>query len=370
MLIGDFVLKRLLSLGILTLSISAALASNDIAIVDAGSSGSRFYLYEYQAGTSMPSLKLVYSKKINPGISSLSTDPKAINQYLSGLIPYEKLSHQAQYADFYLYATAGMRLVSAEKSQHIYAAINNYLKKNTHFQVRSIKTITGECEGVYDWIAANYSAKGIASGTTYGVLDMGGASTQIAYEDSTNPEAMTIRLGDKSFKIVSKSYLGLGGDQARNQYLNDAHCFPVGYPLPNGKEGAGEAALCAADTNALINSVHHADQENKSVPEKMHFIAISGYYYTSRALGIRNVFTVDELSNNAKHFCQTGWKDLVKQRSADPYLYGYCFNANYMSVLLTNGFNLSRSASYKIENNIDWTLGAAVYAILSKSTAS
>ena len=94
----------------------------------------------------------------------------------------------------FLMATAGVRLLSDNQRAALLNEICRYAQSTTSFSLPScelhIQAIPGETEGLYGWIAANYllggsdSPEAHAHGKghhTYGFLDMGGASAQIAF---------------------------------------------------------------------------------------------------------------------------------------------------------------------------------------------
>ncbi len=359
---------RLVSLAIGLLSTVAY--SENIAIIDAGSSGSRLYFYQYQqsAQSDWPVIQQISSKKVKPGLSSFAGNPQGAVASIKNLIDYAHLPADEKHAPIYLMATAGMRLVSPLQQHDIYSAIKNYLQTDTQFEVKQVGTISGQWEGVYDWLAANYLNKTLAPGKTLGVLDMGGASTEIAYEAAESPNALTLNLGKATFNVDSKSFLGMGQDRAREQYTNDKNCYPVAYPLPNEEKGAGNAAQCSVDASALVNGVHFVGTKEGNIPAAMPFIAISGFYYTAKALNIVDTMTPVQLSSAANQFCSETWAQLQKEHAGDKYLPNYCFNAAYTEALVTQGYHFPLSKSIRLVNKIndtdvDWTLGAALYFI-------
>src|SRR5262249_42099518 len=95
---------------------------------------------------------------------------------------------------FFLLATAGMRLLPDNQRNQLLQEICTYVSENTKFQLDDchlhVQVIPGETEGLYGWITANYLLGGFdhpehhnhgKNHHTYGFLDMGGASAQIAF---------------------------------------------------------------------------------------------------------------------------------------------------------------------------------------------
>ncbi|KAG4103555.1 nucleoside phosphatase GDA1/CD39 [Neocallimastix lanati (nom. inval.)] len=192
-------------------------------IIDAGSSGTRIQIYSWidtnflkekikntekneylkyitddglpVIGQGSSSDNFDYQLKIEGGISSYENKVKDIDEHIKYIMDYaESVIPKNKYeeTEVYLFATAGMRLLSLEKQEEILNEIYGYMKDNYKFKIRDRKTnirvITGEEEGLFGWISANYLKNGFSvdSSTnehqTYNFIDMGGASTQIAFE--------------------------------------------------------------------------------------------------------------------------------------------------------------------------------------------
>ncbi len=353
------------------LSISfASLAANEVAIVDAGSTGSRISIYQYHSTNEgkLPTLTLEYSNKVKPGLESFAKDPAGVANYMKTLIG----DHNQNKAEFYLMGTAGMRMLSQDAQNTIYTAVKNYLNANTQFDVKTIATIPGKWEGAFDWIAANYWQQTLFSDNSVGVLDMGGGSVEIAYKAyAPSADTVSFNLAGQPFTVYSRSDLGLGLNSAIGQYLNDANCFPVNYLLPDAQKGSGHSALCRDDSLSLTNTVHHVNLPALNIPAHMPFVAISGYYYTAKALGQTGTFTEQSLHQAAAGFCATTWGELKKLHPNDAYLQGYCFNASLIDGLLTRGYNFSATKQFESTNSIgghdlNWTTGAILYHLENK----
>ena len=113
---------------------------------------------------------------------------------------------------------------------NIYNAIKNSLSSSQNWKAGSIETIPGWQEGLFDWLSLNY--ENIKNGeATSGALDLGGASTQLAFDTKNIPSSdltsktkddtkvVKLKLNNKKYKIFSISFLGLGQDQARENIL-------------------------------------------------------------------------------------------------------------------------------------------------------
>ena len=141
-------------------------------------------------------------------------------------------------------ATAGMRLLEAANEadskkilKEIESNFDRYTESQKRFSKKAVEIISGDKEGLYCWISTNYLMKYIPPrdrpiNGTVGILDMGGASSQIAFQ--TNCESVedcrkekastnlianeTTRLFGIDYDIYTYSNLCFGNDAARRRY--------------------------------------------------------------------------------------------------------------------------------------------------------
>jgi apyrase len=349
------------------------------AIIDAGSSGSRIHLYKYQNKNNNVKLETLKLKKnkVTPGLSSIANCPDKVGEYLQPLIDSVNSAITSQgieekNVNFYLLATAGMRVISPVLQKNIYRQLKKYIKENTDFKTEEITTIPGKHEGAFDWIAYNYLAKKLFTDKTMGILDMGGASVEIAFATNKpifNPgDKVEFMIGAKKFTIFSHSYLGLGQNLAISQYTNDSCCFPKGYPLPNEMTGSGEFKIALLKIENLVNVVHNVNKPSTIIPDADKFVGVSGFYYTptSKPFGLGQNISIKALKARGTNFGQRPWADSEKRYSNDPFLYIYYFSSAFISVLLEKGFGFNENTKFNVVNDVDgidisWTLGAVIY---------
>ena len=200
-----------------------------------------------------------WHKKITPGISAFNRAPHKIGKHhLSKLLSRaSKIVPKSQHyrTPIFLHATAGMRLLSPTEQQQILNEICIYFEKQSDFFIPDcashVNVIDGDYEGLYGWLSINSligafndpeSHQHGKNHTTYGLLDMGGASTQVVFQPNAseieehqnnlyhlklrrlpvyNPEK---KLYDspiqEEFSVYSDSFLGFGMFQARTRYHN------------------------------------------------------------------------------------------------------------------------------------------------------
>lgn len=231
-------------------------------VIDAGSSGSRVYVYKWTDPTalgketsdesvlhSVPHIRTrkEWTKRIEPGLSSFNKKPeraykkhiKILLEHAKEVIPEDK-HHETP---IFIQSTAGMRLLSDVEQKRITDVLCRKIRDETHFLLENcaaqIETIDGETEGIYGWLSLNYLKKyfdeydgKLTDHKSHGFLDMGGGSLQIAFKPS-DPEEIskhredisTITLksvnGDvQQWDVFTSTWLRFGTREVRKRYLN------------------------------------------------------------------------------------------------------------------------------------------------------
>ncbi|OWB64868.1 hypothetical protein B5S30_g189 [[Candida] boidinii] len=187
-----------------------------------------------------------WHKKIKPGIETFVDDPQSIGpKYLSHLLKkcYDSIPIEQHYrTPLFLHSTAGMRLLPPNEQDLITSEICEYFQKNSNFFVPDcsshVNIIDGNLEGLYGWLSLNYLTGSLHEkfiggnklDSSFGLLEMGGASTQIAFEPKSieniqNSNALfgLTLLNDKNFKfnVFATSFLGYGINQSHKNYLKN-----------------------------------------------------------------------------------------------------------------------------------------------------
>jgi len=257
---------------------SSAQEEHHYAIVmDAGSSGTRAYLYTWpnHSGDKHELLQIKPLKKdgepmvqkASPGLSSLAETPEKAFLYMQPLLQFAsdnipKDKHKT--TPLYILATAGMRLIEKTQQEEILRQLRNGISQHFdfYFPEGNLDIISGKQEGIYQWLAINYvlgkfrhrdhlnqgeelvavepsKREGdnlVFRPRTVGALDMGGASMQIATEITSNLQldAMTekdknqvaeINLGcmdhdtEHTYRVFVTTFLGYGANEAMNRHL-------------------------------------------------------------------------------------------------------------------------------------------------------
>ncbi|GAA5998686.1 apyrase [Rhodotorula paludigena] len=387
-------------------------------VIDAGSSGSRIQVYSWidpeiarhdrkVQGKPLDVLSRVekgvedgdgWHSKVEPGISTYGDNPEGVAEYLrplvehaASIIPAEELPS----TPIYLLATAGMRLLPHDKQVAVLSATCSYLR-TFPFQLPDcddqVRIISGEEEGLYGWIAVNYLMDGFDKhehavagerskhSSTYGFLDMGGASTQIAFEPSDTEQVkhadnlLEVRLRllsgkDVRHPVFVTTWLGFGTNQARNRYVDqevkkhvresdkehlpgdgaglgsehpvvlvDDPCLPRDLMLSEARHagytlrGTGDFAQCLRRQAPLLNKEVDCPDEpclfnGVHVPPidftVNHFIGISEYWYSTQdvwgaalANAPGGVYDYVAFERAAIEYCGRTWDDIMRDYQA------------------------------------------------------
>lgn len=279
-----------------------------------------------------------------------------------------------------------MRLLSPEKQADVIMQTCLFLKLHSDFRIddrsdvgpcgSSVRIITGEEEGLFGWIAVNYLMDGFTGDnpTTYGFLDMGGASTQIAFEPSKGNQGNAKNLIDVRLRLLGgeeihhrvfvTTWLGYGTNQARERYVGQAideyeksrpegsahgsstegevvpdPCLPKNLyltespvhlgpsPPHNDKShklrGTGSFEQCLEKTSILLNKEAPCPDttclmNGVSVPpidfSVSHFIGVSEYWYSSEhVFGLGGPYDYVQYERAASKFCARDWSSIAKE---------------------------------------------------------
>lgn len=417
---------------------------NYVIVVDAGSLGLRLHIYQYSLDPTPHMVPLVvvhpeWNKKITPGLSlfgSLEGKKLALllwENHLLQLVSFTELiipRDDLPKTPIFIQATAGMRLLSEKQQSRILATMCHLLRDKLPFMIsncrQQLEIIDGETEGIYGWLLLNYLAGRFqnTSDTTLGFMDMGGASTQVAFVPLNSSEVerhrddlAMVRLRSTEgalhlWPVFVLTWLGFGANQARRRYLESLTalggkppildpCLPAGLKTKEtikdeevSIEGVGDYDTClklqyplllkhlpCTDDPCLFNGVH--------VPmidfTKDHFVGVSEYWYTINDIfGLGGTYSFSNFNTALKDFCQSNWDNILDNYNNNryngiklDYLKDSCFKGGWVINVLHEGFGVPRldfeegegfyfkSAAQINGSELLWTLGKALlYALL------
>uniref|UniRef100_A0AAQ4P3A9 nucleoside-triphosphate phosphatase n=1 Tax=Gasterosteus aculeatus aculeatus TaxID=481459 RepID=A0AAQ4P3A9_GASAC len=235
-------------------------ALNYGVVVDCGSSGSRVFVYYWPPHNGNPhTLRDIRQmrdrdrkpvvKKIKPGEEAEPATTSTLSLHFAAAhVPRSK--HKE--TPLYILCTAGMRLLPESQQTDILQDLVtdvplqfNFLFSSSHAEV-----ISGKQEGVYAWIGINFvlgrfdhadegerevevttgaqNQQPMSRRRTVGIMDMGGASLQIAYEVPSEEAGKSVlaefNLGcdvehtQHVYRVYVATFLGFGGNMARQRY--------------------------------------------------------------------------------------------------------------------------------------------------------
>ena len=357
------------------------------------------------------------------GVSTFSTNPESIGpghlapllKHALNYVPQDEVSH----TPFFLLATAGMRLLPDNQRNQILQEICTYVSENTQFQLPEcdlhVQVIPGETEGLYGWIAANYLVGGFdhpdqhdhgKSHHTYGFLDMGGASAQIAFvpnateaakhaEDLKLLRLRTIGGAAEEYKVFVTTWLGFGANEARRRYIAALEsstepsirelpdpCLPSGLNvtdtgapiLPDSDEalgikphliGTGKFEECIRQTYPLLEKEKPCPDapcliNGQHVPaidfDVNHFVGVSEYWHTTHEIfdmGFEDTnepYDLHTYQDRVKEFCSKPWDAIQKGVENEQWgtkvdeqtAKGVCFKASWLINMLHEGIGIPR----------------------------
>jgi golgi apyrase len=361
------------------------------------------------------------------GISTFDKNPEDVGEkYLKELFQHaESQIPEGQWHDtpVFLLATAGMRLVEPTRRKILLDHICSYAQSHTKFQIPDcdlhVQVIPGETEGLYGWIAANYLLGGFDRPNThdhgkghhtYGFLDMGGASAQIAFAPNATEaekhkndlQLLRMRTLDgkaSEYQVFVTTWLGFGVHQARERYIqaliagkkNDEKelqdpCLPAGLKLKkeippldgsDAKEskeykliGSGDFTQCLNATFPLLEKDAPCPDEpclvnGQHVPaidfDVNHFIGVSEYWHTTHEIfefGHKDkAYDFATYQKRVDEFCSQSWSDI--KAGVEKKKWGkkvdkqraeeVCFKASWLINMLHDGIGIPRVGLEGIE---------------------
>ncbi|XP_074262260.1 ectonucleoside triphosphate diphosphohydrolase 6 isoform X4 [Saimiri boliviensis] len=331
---------------------------------DAGSTGTRVHIFQFtQPPRETPTLTHETFKALKPGLSAYADDVEKSAQGIQELLDVAKRDIPFDFwkaTPLVLKATAGLRLLPGEKAQKLLQKVKEVFKASP-FLVGDdcVSIMNGTDEGVSAWITINFLTGSLKTpgGSSVGMLDLGGGSTQIAFLprvegtlQASPPGYLTaLRMFNRTYKLYSYSYLGLGLMSARLAILGGVE----GQPAKDGKELV----------SPCLSPSFKGEWEHAEVTYR-----ISGQKADAEKGGS---LMVGDFEIAAKYVCRT----LETQPPSSPFA---CMDLTYVTLLLQE-FGFPRSKVLKLTRKIDnvetsWALGAIFHYIDSlnrqKSPAS
>ena len=339
------------------------------AVVDAGSGGSRLYLYRVdltvQTSPQITQIPDAGSKK-KPGISTqLDGCAAYIAPLFTSLNTYLNANNiQQSDVTVSLQATAGMRVISPVEQNACYDAVKTQLFSTLPgVVIGPIQTIQGRYEGAFQWMAVNYLKGTFNQGArTVGVLEVGGGSYQMTFESPGKGtiDFITVPFGDKTYGLFSRSYTGLGGNFSREDATDDPNAFQVGFQLASGAVGTGKYMTGKLSARKSIRAKPTAIPAQAKKPDISSFVGVGLFWNVAQSLNLNSEISPSSIDAAGKTLALQPYDTNTK----DPYAFSMVFNAQLISEIIQTWFG--DKAILKVEDTINgsditWTLGAAVF---------
>jgi hypothetical protein len=341
------------------------------AIIDAGSSGSRLYVYA-QDKIDNSQWHVLFQKKVVPGLSAVSVD--AVPQYLNQLMTIKPSTQMP----IDVYGTAGMRLLSNVEQDKRYQAVQQWFYQHGEWSLQHARTISGQEEGAFAWISVQnqMSHQNPQNQVLPAVVEIGGASAQISVPVSekeakrfAEKDIYKLQFNQKTIYLWSKSYLGLGINEVEKQFKDKEQCYSIGYPLSNGTVGQGDISLCSRQlmSNADLSLLKRLKDAKQVVSQhaKLPWVALGAIRFSVLNPPFRfeqQTFSLSQLQQQGDDLlCHQDWQLLHQTLGSDQYLYRGCFAASYYYASLAGGVGINdkQSIYYPDANaQMDWTVGA------------
>ncbi|KER27924.1 hypothetical protein T265_05129 [Opisthorchis viverrini] len=359
-----------------------------VVIVDAGSSGSRVYVYTWRDGSGLKSPELLKDefgrpvvKKTSPGLSSFAHNPKDARKHIDDLLDFAESAIPKSYLSgthVYVFATAGMRLLSAKYQCLIWRNVRSEIRSRYSFEFANTdaRTISGDEEALFGWIAVNYLLQRFDRDeyekqrkSTYGMLDLGGASMQIAFElepktrNSTNVFPLSLRTKSsedygsslQSYALFLHSYLSYGANFMRKRHeevLLFKHlppwadpekpvtiadpCLQKGLTIsttlspkkPNDTEslreneeekkyqvelvGEGDPDKCKVLVRELVLGGEMGKGPSPPIGFEMPFYGLSEFVYALEGVSSKEIYLYSEAEPKIEELCRRPWEEYTK----------------------------------------------------------
>jgi hypothetical protein len=352
------------------------------AVIDAGSSGTRLFLYRVEPGPFARVEKLLEkefptmaSGAKEDGINNFvrPDDPAAeatvVPEIIDPLLEHAReflagLGVEPAQVEVNLLATAGMRyaegLHGRPAIERLYGTIHAGISRHG-FQLGEVRTTCGsEEEGVWTWINLNDVLYHAFEGghEPVGIVEVGGSSLQLTFPTDEDPDAVAhvhrVELAGRRFAVSCRSFLGLGQDDARKEMRRrlgpegSAVCFPGGFRAATdhgdmldgvgmhrlATDGRYDFPACSAAYGDIVQDRLAA----AGIPDLTHacgdFVGIDGVYYATEPWGIahepeRLAELIPDRCHTVANFPHIDERELVQAQAA---------NATYIQALLARLF--------------------------------
>ncbi|XP_042511824.1 probable apyrase 6 [Macadamia integrifolia] len=363
-------------------------------IIDAGSTGSRVHVFEFLNEGRIPFIgfdgKGSHSFKVRPGLSEFVARPESAGTSISSLLEFAKgriPKSEWKLTKVRLMARESFEKISFDARKAILESCRRVLRSSGFlFKDEWATVVTGQEEGLYAWVAANYALGSLGDDPqeTTGIIELGSASVQVTFAPEDLPPvefSRMLKIAGVTYNLYTQSMLHFGQDGAWESLL-ELHnsevltsfsssgegiitnpCIPRGYSLPldstiglnasNEKplasHSVGNFSACRSEVLTLLQKgkdecVHPPCNIVSSFLPKLWGKPFSpvNFYYTSEFFGLVPNASLSELELAGVHYCEDDWSKLKEGHHGidEVDLLRYCFSSAFIVALLHDSLRI------------------------------
>jgi len=379
-------------------------------ILDGGSTSTKAYIYEWEHKTAptLPyvSLSMSYDNiprkyKTRPGIASITPNTTAIATYLDPIIEWASSiipKHKMSTTPIFFQGTGGIRMMSETAQGALLTSVRFRLQESGFlFGSSYASVLTGIQQAGYGFMAVNglynnFNPEG-HDVKIYGSLDMGGASSDIAFISQDHPLSnytFATEINGTSFIVYAQTIDGLGINEARytlnaSLYLNSTGggvvdpCAPLGFYENvtceiNGQlrsfllMGGSDYGACAAQVRGLVRRLTN-DMPYPPVGSTT-FVVADHYLEVKKFYKLKDNANILELQAKVSSFCGLNYGDaMAHHNNYANEVQNFCFMGNYIVSLLGDYYGLNPTLRHILWKDsvrkmpVTWTLGSVLNVV-------
>jgi hypothetical protein len=345
-------------------------------MIDAGSTATRIHVYRWvTVKDALPNFTDDHFLEVSPGLSSFKQKPLLAGKSIVPLLDLARKEIppelQAE-TSVYVKATAGLRLLGEETQMQILDSVFLTIESFPFRCKREwVSVIDGQEEAVGAWVTVNYLIDKLSvPSSTVGVLDLGGASTQLSCAPASTVSArdsdklVSVPIGSSSVKVYVVSWLRYGLMEFRKRIDETVHsigmslghtsgathhpCFPKHHELAvdvNGESvlfhGTGDFNSCSETVATVMKALDYSPP-----PCSGRFLAISYYLDVLQSVGLGPVVGVADIAAKASSLCRLTLPELspLLEGAKKGFDARVCGDLIYIVALLSGPVGLRASA--------------------------
>ena len=207
----------------INLSMLSSQASTYKVIFDAGSTGTRVHVFQFNSPTfsfrsseiteaDLSLISIPLFAKVQGGLSEYASNPKGCRAGLMDLVNKAKdVIPRADWAktEVVLMATAGLRLLHADQAEALLREARDVLINYSPFIVGTVDTIDGKLEAKLMFVMTNFVVNSHSEGQRLAIVDLGGGSVQLAYKTDREELATVMKEAEEYLEHSKRSTLYL-----------------------------------------------------------------------------------------------------------------------------------------------------------------